>query len=61
MNEKLNLWIRGLDSLFYWLFVLVFAVGMLTSELIPPKMDVVAFAGLIFACVVLKPMVLQNK
>ncbi len=60
MNDKIGPWIRGLDSTFYWLFVAVFAVGILTSQLIPPKMDVVAFAGIIFACIVLKPMVLNK-
>lgn len=60
MNDRIGLWVRGLDTVFYWLFVAAFAAGILTSELIPPKMDVVAFAGLIFACLVLKPMVLRK-
>jgi hypothetical protein len=58
MIEKLGPWARMLDTIFYWLFVGVFIVGIFTAQLIPPKLDVVAFAGIVFACFILKPMVL---
>lgn len=53
--------VKGLDSFLYWLVVGVFAIGILTSQFLPPKLDVVAFAGLVFACIVLKPMVVNSN
>lgn len=61
MNAKIAPLLKGLDSILYWLVVGVFAVGILTAQFLPPKLDVVAFAGLIFACIVLKPMVVNSK
>lgn len=57
----LSFLMRELDSVLYWLVVAVFAIGILTAQLVPPKLDVVAFAGLIFACIVLKPMVVTKQ
>ena len=57
MNAKISPWLKGLDAILYWLIVAVLLIGIFSAQLIPPKLDVVVFAGLIFSCFVLKPMV----
>lgn len=47
-----------LDEVLYWVFVLLAAVGVMTNQIVPPKMDAIVFSGIVFFCMVLKPMIL---
>ncbi len=58
MKVRLRAGIEYLDEVLYWVFVALVTAGVVTNQLVPPRMDAVALSGILFACMVLKPMIL---
>lgn len=58
MNAQLRAKLEYLDEVLYWVFVALVTIGVLTNQLVPPKMDAVVLSGIFFSCMVLKPMIL---
>ncbi len=58
MKVRIRAKLEYLDEVLYWVFVALVAVGIVSNQLVPPKMDAVVFSGIIFFCCVLKPMIL---
>ena len=57
MKIRLRAHIEYLDEFLYWIFVALVAIGVITNQFLPPKMDAVALSGIFFACLLLKPMI----
>lgn len=53
--------IEYLDEILYWVFVFLAAIGVVTNQLVPPKMDAIVLSGIFFSCMVLKPMILTRS
>jgi hypothetical protein len=49
------------DEVLYWVFVFLATIGVLTNQLVPPKLDAIVLSGIFFSCMVLKPMVLTRS
>lgn len=58
MKARLRAHIEYLDEVLYWVFVALVAIGVLSDQLVPSKMDAVVLSGIFFFCMVLKPMIL---
>lgn len=58
MNFRLRAHLEYLDEVLYWVFVALVAFGVVSNQLVPPKMDVVVLSGIFFFCMVLKPLIL---